>query len=354
MFKFCKMSSTIQGQLLARIPRDSICYMVVCIVLIYLMVEAIVSSKYMRKSVEVDECRPTRKTRSWSQEAFTMSSQQKEPKICGSVVGHLPETYGIDISKLPRDEGRPWNQMKWMGKPARCRVKGQLIESLDDIYNFRRGWALKYVKDVEDKHHLLPWLLGNRVDLNLSKRRVYLDLGANSFKSSIQWFMQMYPCDFTEVHAFESNPNVFEFPKDEFDEDSNFKVRKNKNAIAVIKTPEIPKWMIKRMHIYNSRVSDFDDESTNIVNITRFIKETLKLKATDTVVVKMDIEGNEWSILEKWLEDSDMVDIIDELFVEVHYYHPSVRWDNKEHTRDQASHLFASLRAKGFYVHPWP
>ncbi len=112
--------------------------------------------------------------------------------------------------------------------------------------------------------------------------------------------------------------------------------------------------MIKRMHIYNSLVSDFDDESTNIVNITRFIKETLKLKATDTVVVKMDIEGNEWSILEKWLKDSDMIDIIDELFVEVHYYHPSVRWDNQDHTRDQASHLFASLRAKGFYVHPWP
>jgi hypothetical protein len=36
--------------------------------------------------------------------------------------------------------------------------------------------------------------------------------------------MQMYPCDFIEVHAFESNPNVFEFPKDQFDEDTNFKV----------------------------------------------------------------------------------------------------------------------------------
>lgn len=129
------------------------------------------------------------------------------------------------------------------------------------------------MKDVEDKHHLLPWLLGNRVDLNLSKRRVYFDLRANSFKLNIQWFMQMYPCDFIEVHAFESNPNVFEFPKEEFDEDSNFKVRKNKNAIAVIKTPEIPKWMIKRMHIYNSLVSDFDDESTNIVNITSLLRK---------------------------------------------------------------------------------
>jgi len=83
----------------------------------------------------------------------------------------------------------------------------------------------------------------------------------------------MYPCDFIEVHTFESNPNVFEFPKDQFDEDSNFKVKKNKNAIAVIKTPEIPKWMIKRMHIYNCLVSDVDDKSTNIVNITSLLRK---------------------------------------------------------------------------------
>jgi len=273
MFKFCKISSTIQGQLLGRIPWDSICYMVVCIILIYLIVEVIVTNKYTRKSGEVDEFRPTCKTRSWSQEAFTMSSQQKEPKICGSVVGHLPETYGIDISKLPRGWGSTMESNEVDGKTCKMLSQGSIIESLDDIYNFRWGWALKYVKDVEDKHHLLPWLLGNRVDLNLSKRRVYLDLRANSFKSSIQWFMQMYPCDFIEVHTFESNPNVFEFPKDQFDEDSNFKVKKNKNAIAVIKTPEIPKWMIKRMHIYNCLVSDVDDKSTNIVNITSLLRK---------------------------------------------------------------------------------
>jgi hypothetical protein len=196
------MSSTIRGQLLGRIPRDSICYMVVCIILIYLIVEVILTNKYTGKSGEVDEFKPTCKTRSWSQEAFTMSSQQKEPKICGSVVGHLPETYGIDISKLPRGWGSTMESNEADGKTCKMLSQGSIIESLDDIYNFRWGWALKYVKDVEDKHHLLPWLHGNRVDLNLSKRRVYLDLGANSFKSSIQWFMQMYPCDFTEVHAF--------------------------------------------------------------------------------------------------------------------------------------------------------
>ncbi|CAK9261186.1 unnamed protein product [Sphagnum jensenii] len=104
--------------------------MVVCIILIYLIVEVIVTNKYMGKFGEVDEFRPTWKTRSWSQEAFTMSSQQKEPKICGPVVGHLPDTYGIDISKLHVGEGRPWNQMKWMGKPAKCRVKGPLLRAL--------------------------------------------------------------------------------------------------------------------------------------------------------------------------------------------------------------------------------
>ncbi len=55
------MSSTIQGQLLGRIPRDSICYMVVCIILIYLIVHVIVTNKCMQKSIEVDEFRPTLK-----------------------------------------------------------------------------------------------------------------------------------------------------------------------------------------------------------------------------------------------------------------------------------------------------
>jgi hypothetical protein len=112
------------------------------------------------------------------------------------------------------------------------------------------------------------------------------------------------------------------------------------------------------MTVYNQFVSDADDDATKAVNITRFMKETLNLSASDTVVVKMDIECTEWPILQRWLQDAQMVDIVDELFVEIHYQHPSMcafGWDSfAPSTRDQASYLLVSLRSKGCVVHPWP
>ena len=273
----------------------------------------------------------------------------KEDSICGSVRGHL--------MSVPRDpKADAWNQMKWIGSPARCKVKGQLIESLDVAENFRRGFALQFVHDVEDKTYLLPWLYGSRVDLNARKRRVYLDLGANNFHTSVEWFLRMYPCDFTEVHAFEVRDGWFVIPEPGFNETANERPE-NSRALRVNAVPGVPEWMLKRIKLYNNFVSDFDDEKTNSLNITRFIKETLNLKASDAVVVKMDIESAEWPILKRWLEDPEMADIVDELFVEIHYRHPSMlayHWNKFKHTRDEATNLMAGLRSKGYFIHAWP
>ena len=43
---------------------------------------------------------------------------------------------------------------------------------------------------------------------------------------------------------------------------------------------------------------------------------------TDIVVVNMDIEGSVWPILNRWMADPEMAEIIDELFVEIHYLDP--------------------------------
>jgi hypothetical protein len=123
----------------------------------------------------------------------------QEDKHCGSILGHLPSKDAWSLKEESAKGNDPWMQMKWVGKPANCRVKGHTIEALDDVNNFRRGYALKYIWDVEDKTHILPWLLGSRQDLISRNRRVLLDLGGNTFNTSIQWFMRMYPCDFTEV-----------------------------------------------------------------------------------------------------------------------------------------------------------
>lgn len=281
----------------------------------------------------------------------------QEDKHCGSIVGHLPVKNSWSLRNKNVENYDAWRQMKWVGKPARCRVKGHVIEALDDVNNFRRGYALKYIWDVEDKTHILPWLLGNKVDLNLRKRRVLLDLGGNMFNTSVQWFMRMYPCDFTEVHVFEIDTKLFQFPVAPYEESSNV-AEQNMLATVVNETPRIPTWMIERMKLYNVFVSDGDDVGKNALNITRFIKEELGLTAEDTVVVKMDIEGSEWDILNRWTQDPEMADIVDELFVEIHYSDFSMGgfgwFQFKDHTREQAVHLLAGLRAKGFFAHAWP
>ncbi|GLJ54260.1 hypothetical protein SUGI_1164040 [Cryptomeria japonica] len=259
------------------------------------------------------------------------------------------------------EEGKAWRQMKWVGEAASCRVKGHLIEKLDDLNDFRRGYALKFSPDVEDRTHLLPWLLASRAaELGLRRRRVYLDLGANRFASSVKWFLRMYPCDFTEVHAFELNPRSWRAPRKIFNEDSNLLPAHvpSSNPIRVNSTPGIPAWMMERVKVHYRRVSHRDDESTNSTDITRFIKEELRLTPADTVVVKMDIEGAEWPILRDWINDPQMPQIVDELFVEVHYANPTMSifgWDSfAPITRDHALNLLADLRWHGFYAHFWP
>eukprot|EP00270_Netrium_digitus_P005179 TRINITY_DN1674_c0_g1_i1.p1 TRINITY_DN1674_c0_g1~~TRINITY_DN1674_c0_g1_i1.p1 ORF type:complete len:159 (+),score=24.48 TRINITY_DN1674_c0_g1_i1:391-867(+) len=61
------------------------------------------------------------------------------------------------------------------------------------------------------------------------------------------------------------------------------------------------------------------------VDITDFIKNKLHVKPNDTLIVKMDIEEAEWTILPIWIEDKEMSEIVDELFVEVHYHHVSMK-----------------------------
>ncbi|CAM6126289.1 unnamed protein product [Calypogeia fissa] len=164
----------------------------------------------------------------------------------------------------------PWRQMKWGLPPAKCRVNGHLIERLDPTYNYRRGVALRFTGDLDDKSHVEHWFLGTKVDLNQRKRRVFIDLGANYFHTSVVWFNQRYPCDFTEVHAFEIDPNLFQLPQG-FDEEENW-VDSNQTGWYKIKGREghLPKWMIERIHYYNKFAGDADDQSS--VNITRFIR----------------------------------------------------------------------------------
>ncbi|CAI5537210.1 unnamed protein product [Closterium sp. Naga37s-1] len=191
------------------------------------------------------------------------------------------------------------------------------------------------------------------------KRRVLIDLGGRFFNSSVTWFLQSYPLDFTEIHAVEVRQGVFQVPAP-----SHKTIRANmsyRSRLRPLHTgpADFPPWLLARVHSHRFMASAIDNAGKNIVNVTRWLLEELQVTPEDTVVVKMDIEGSEWDIFQAWLDSPLMPRVIDELFVEVHYNHPSMHfftWTprNFPHSRQQAGQLLNAMRSAGYYVHAWP
>ena len=197
--------------------------------------------------------------------------------------------------------------------------------------HYRPKWFHDKQADVEDKSHLLPYLLGHHVDFSSFPRVVLLDLGAKTYQSSVKWFLVNYPGRFHEVYAFEKNRNVFHVP--------------NKNKSEVDGTSVV---------LIESTVGTKNTSSS--VDIADFMLNAIKLQLQDMVVMKMDIEGAEWQVL-KHLEDSNVLDLVDELLVEMHYHHPAMAgmgWDQFPKTLNETNEYLEHLRKRGLYVHPWP
>eukprot|EP00270_Netrium_digitus_P004180 TRINITY_DN1509_c0_g1_i1.p1 TRINITY_DN1509_c0_g1~~TRINITY_DN1509_c0_g1_i1.p1 ORF type:complete len:247 (-),score=39.88 TRINITY_DN1509_c0_g1_i1:182-922(-) len=244
------------------------------------------------------------------------------------------------------------------------------VEELDPENNFRRGWALGYTNKLGDKSYLLPYLRAARdVTMHTSKRRILLDLGARYFSSSVEWFLRHYPLEFTEIHAFEALIGRFRHPqKLSRVEMQNILMPMNESSIRVRsgRYGLLPNAIVGKVQRHVGWVDVEDGETLNLkgkkvikYNITKYIKATLKIKPEDAFIVKMDIGGVEWKVLPVWMEDPLISELVDELFVEVHYHDASMaafNWSKERYpqTRGEATSLLQQLRSHGFYAHSWP
>ncbi len=59
------------------------------------------------------------------------------------------------------------------------------------------------------------------------------------------------------------------------------------------------------------------------IDVARFILEEVKPHADDFVVVKMDVEGSEYPLIEH-LRANEVLPLIDEIFIETHFNHKSM------------------------------
>ncbi|CAI5525132.1 unnamed protein product, partial [Closterium sp. Naga37s-1] len=151
---------------------------------------------------------------------------------------------------------------QWTPRVSPCLVAGLPIEELDAHLNFRRGWTLGFTEDVEDKTQILPLMRGAMdPTMHARERRVFLDLGAKEFNTSVTWFLQMYPLDFTEIHAVEARPDVFQTPSPTTPKvlanglGLNSRLRPRRGGPA-----DFPKWLLQRVHPYNFYVSSKDNQ----------------------------------------------------------------------------------------------
>ena len=81
----------------------------------------------------------------------------------------------------------------------------------------------------------------------------------------------------------------------------------------------------------------------------------------DFVALKFDVDNDfslgptmEWGFLADLLRSPKALALVDEFFVELHFYAPSLRWVHLTHSMKQAFDVLRQLRACGLPVHAWP
>ena len=250
------------------------------------------------------------------------------------VVRTLPEVrVQVDSSVVSSTTPSPPSSSSEGGKTA-CVCDGYKHIRMAPLHpeeHYRPKWFHDRKVSVEDKSHIIPHLLGQHVDFSFYPRVVLLDLGAKEYDTSVKWFLDNYPAKFDEIYAFEFRKNVFHPPPSHAPELKGTKV-------VLIE---------KLVSTKNSATS---------VDIVDFMLNNITLTTEDIVVIKMDIEGHEWAVLEHMVRRY-VLGLVDELLVEMHYHHPVMsqfEWDKHTHTLQQTNDYLKHLRALGLYVHPWP
>jgi hypothetical protein len=166
-----------------------------------------------------------------------------------------------------------------------------------------------------------------------ASRVILVDWGANTFDSSIGYFIQHYPLEFTDIFAVEVNPNIFKIP---------------------------PPQIYSPIHYFNAFIDTADvlTSSPPHLNATRFLLDIVHVRPEDWLLVKVDVEGSEYDLL-KSLQRDNVLYLIDEIAVEFHYcddprLYPFGWAIFKSHKQQDAVDWLHHLRSLNIAAHYWP
>lgn len=145
--------------------------------------------------------------------------------------------------------------------------------------------------------------------------KVFIDLGAFNGDTLIM-AMNKYK-DVDLFYAFEPFPKSFEIMKRHFINNDKVKLYQ---AAAGVKDEELPLFLKKKSNAGHSLLKAKKNVSKRNISVrsidfSRFVIDTFA--QTDYIVLKINIEGAEYSLLQKMMDDKS-IDYINELYCEWH------------------------------------
>jgi len=174
-------------------------------------------------------------------------------------------------------------------------------------------------------------------------RKVFLDCGGHK-ASSVKMFYRYYPeATQYEVHSFEANPHLHHFFKEK-------KTKLHPKAVW-IKDGEIEFWIgrnpvnMSATLIEGKTTGNFREKPIVVpcLDFSRWLKKNFTIE--DHIVLKLDIEGAEYAVLNKMFEDGT-IDYISDLYVDWHY--SKIPMNKDDHFA-----MLARLQQRGLVAKDW-
>lgn len=201
----------------------------------------------------------------------------------------------------------------------------------------------KYFQDVLNVHTGKGWY-----ELEDSGRKFFFDCGTHLFQGFYQFREKIGIDRDWNVFCFESNPDVYEKSKSEYDILSNDGYNiKHLNLAVSDKTGMVKVNRILKdgeyVHLGSNILENPPDRDNKWDDDFEYSKDTVEVnsirlsdvirsncKKEDLVVVKLDIEGSEFAVLDDIIQ-SKSYEFIDKIYVEFHsrFFENKENYDNK-------------------------
>ncbi|GLJ10533.1 hypothetical protein SUGI_0129890 [Cryptomeria japonica] len=190
----------------------------------------------------------------------------------------------------------------------------------------RASW-IESNENLHSNIQYLPNILGYPLD---STGYAYIDVGANSYKSSIgSWFQSHYPM---HNHKFD----LFAIEADgSFETEYADQVQ--------VKVLPFGDWVKNESGVQN-------EQKREGLGLADWLTKTVT--ADDYVVMTMDVDGAEFQLV-PYLLRSGALCLVDELFLECHYQTPYKKKQKHRRSYWECLSLYGLLREKGVAVHQW-